>query len=148
VYKAVSQQFPIPQLGQARVSSCVLAALIIFSSGAIKELYTHIMTPTPQEPCEMVAVIPNSADSDPSLITTALAKNESKKHRLLLPSLPVVKDWPTEIDERDKNTADDWVPRHKGLIRLTGKHPFNAEPNPKTLVDAGFVTPVPLHYVR
>lgn len=64
-----------------------------------------------------------------------------------LPALPKVEDV-TEIDARDKQTADDWVPRHKGLIRLTGKHPFNCEPAPNVLVDAGFITPVPIHYVR
>ena len=27
---------------------------------------------------------------------------------------------PTEIDERDKGTPDDWIPRHPELVRLTG----------------------------
>jgi nitrate reductase (NAD(P)H) len=31
------------------------------------------------------------------------------------------------IDSRDANTPDNWIPRHAGLVRLTGKHPFNAE---------------------
>jgi len=51
-------------------------------------------------------------------------------------------------DERDKGTADDWVHRLSSMIRLTGRHPFNAEPNTKELVDAGFITPVAMHYVR
>lgn len=34
----------------------------------------------------------------------------------------------TEIDERDKGTSDDWIPRHPDLVRLTGRHPFNCEP--------------------
>lgn len=34
----------------------------------------------------------------------------------------------TEIDERDVGTADDWIPRHPDLVRLTGRHPFNCEP--------------------
>ena len=31
----------------------------------------------------------------------------------------------TEIDKRDADTPDNWVPRHPALVRLTGKHPFN-----------------------
>jgi hypothetical protein len=27
---------------------------------------------------------------------------------------------PTEVDERDKGTPDDWIPRHPELVRLTG----------------------------
>lgn len=65
-----------------------------------------------------------------------------------LPLVPEVTDYPNDIDNRDKGTADSWIPRHPGLIRLTGKHPFNAEPAPDALVDAGFITPVPIHYVR
>jgi nitrate reductase (NAD(P)H) len=53
-----------------------------------------------------------------------------------------------ETDKRDKGTADDWVPRLPSLIRLTGRHPFNSEPPTKDLVDAGFITPVAMHYVR
>jgi hypothetical protein len=52
------------------------------------------------------------------------------------------------IDDRDVGTPDDWVPRHKDLIRLTGRHPFNAEPPPDVLLDKGFITPTDLHYVR
>ena len=54
----------------------------------------------------------------------------------------------TEVDDRDKNTPDKWVPRHPDLVRLTGKHPFNCEPPLSDLVDNGFITPVSLHYVR
>jgi hypothetical protein len=38
--------------------------------------------------------------------------------------------------------------RGKGLIRLTGQHPLNAEPPTGMLVEAGLITPSPLHYVR
>ena len=31
----------------------------------------------------------------------------------------------------DKGTADEWIPRDPGLIRLTGRHPFNCEPTVK-----------------
>lgn len=53
-----------------------------------------------------------------------------------------------EIDERDKKCADSWVPRHPDLIRLTGKHPFNAEPPHEDLMKAGWLTPVSKHFVR
>ncbi|CAI5994804.1 unnamed protein product, partial [Closterium sp. NIES-64] len=68
-----------------------------------------------------------------------------------------------------------WIPRHPSLVRLTGKHPFNCEPPLSRLLTSGlgsgsasdsglaagsaapgsrsdpasgFITPVPLHYVR
>ncbi|XP_078444502.1 nitrate reductase [NADH] 1-like [Wolffia australiana] len=55
---------------------------------------------------------------------------------------------PSELDERDEGTADDWIERNASLVRLTGKHPFNCEPPLGRLMHHGFVTPVPLHYVR
>ncbi|CAI5496522.1 unnamed protein product [Closterium sp. Naga37s-1] len=90
---------------------------------------------------------------------------------------PVVADEPDEIDARDANTPDKWIPRHPSLVRLTGKHPFNCEPPlsrlltsglgsgsasdsgsaagsaapvsvPRSDPASGFITPVPLHYVR
>ena len=54
----------------------------------------------------------------------------------------------TAIDDRDKKTPDNWVPRHPELIRLTGKHPFNCEPPLEKLFEQGFLTPPSLHYVR
>jgi len=54
----------------------------------------------------------------------------------------------TEIDERDRGTPDDWIPRHPALIRLTGVHPFNAEPPTELLLEQGLITPNSLHYVR
>ncbi|KAI8843019.1 Oxidoreductase, molybdopterin-binding domain-containing protein [Chytridium lagenaria] len=51
------------------------------------------------------------------------------------------------IDDRDKGTPDAWVSRHKDLIRLTGRHPFNCEP-PLDLLMKDWVTPAPIHYVR
>nr|CAG8563926.1 6290_t:CDS:2 [Entrophospora candida] len=53
-----------------------------------------------------------------------------------------------EIDSRDENTPDNWVPRHPEMVRLTGKHPFNAESPLSLLLKQGFITPTPLHYVR
>ena len=52
------------------------------------------------------------------------------------------------IDERDQFTPDNWIPRSPHLTRLTGSHPYNAEPELTKLFDAGFVTPSHLHYVR
>ncbi|XP_062219471.1 nitrate reductase [NADH] 1-like [Phragmites australis] len=51
-------------------------------------------------------------------------------------------------DPRDEGTTDAWVKRNPSLIRLTGKHPFNGEPPLTRLVQHGFITPAPLHYVR
>mmetsp|Transcript_4601 Transcript_4601/g.8039 ORF Transcript_4601/g.8039 Transcript_4601/m.8039 type:complete len:546 (+) Transcript_4601:2190-3827(+) len=53
----------------------------------------------------------------------------------------------TEVDQRDKNCPDSWVPRRSELIRLTGLHPFNCEP-PLADLMKGFITPPSLHYVR
>ncbi|RLL92937.1 hypothetical protein CFD26_100245 [Aspergillus turcosus] len=55
---------------------------------------------------------------------------------------------PGEIDEADQFTPDNWVPRTDHLIRLTGKHPLNGEPDLVELLDAGLITPNWLHYVR
>ncbi|KAI4307322.1 hypothetical protein L6164_030524 [Bauhinia variegata] len=52
------------------------------------------------------------------------------------------------LDPRDEGTADGWIHRNSSLIRLTGKHPFNSEPPLPRLMHHGFITPVPLHYVR
>ncbi|PPE02414.1 hypothetical protein GOBAR_DD00545 [Gossypium barbadense] len=52
------------------------------------------------------------------------------------------------LDPRDEVTADNWIERNLSLVRLTGKHPFNSEPPLNRLMHHGFITPVPLHYVR
>lgn len=51
-------------------------------------------------------------------------------------------------DPRDEGTADSWIERNGSMVRLTGKHPFNAEAPLNRLMHHGFITPVPLHYVR
>ncbi|RPD65482.1 hypothetical protein L227DRAFT_540273 [Lentinus tigrinus ALCF2SS1-6] len=48
----------------------------------------------------------------------------------------------------DQNTPDSWIPRSPELLRLTGKHPLNAEPNQLRLFEAGLITPTKLHFVR
>ncbi|KAL4909793.1 hypothetical protein BDW74DRAFT_173285 [Aspergillus multicolor] len=53
-----------------------------------------------------------------------------------------------QIDEADQFSPDSWIPRSDKLIRLTGKHPMNAEVELSTLFNAGFITPAGIHYVR
>lgn len=55
---------------------------------------------------------------------------------------------PSIHDPRDERTLDSWIKRNPALIRLTGKHPFNSEPPVPQLMQYGFITPVPIHYVR
>ncbi|KAI7847054.1 Oxidoreductase, molybdopterin-binding domain-containing protein [Circinella umbellata] len=52
------------------------------------------------------------------------------------------------VDPRDINTPDEHVLRDPSMLRLTGKHPFNAEPQLKKLEQSGYVTPNQLHFVR
>lgn len=52
------------------------------------------------------------------------------------------------IDEADQFTPDNWIARSSHLIRLTGKHPLNSEPELTALYGAGLITPNLLHYVR
>jgi nitrate reductase (NAD(P)H) len=52
------------------------------------------------------------------------------------------------IDEQDQFTPDNWLPRCPDLIRLTGKHPMNAEPPLTRLFEGGLITPNELHFVR
>ncbi|KAK7410572.1 hypothetical protein VNO78_01450 [Psophocarpus tetragonolobus] len=52
------------------------------------------------------------------------------------------------LDSRDEKTSDHWIKRNASLIRLTGKHPFNCEPPLPRLMYHGFITPVPIHFVR
>ena len=52
------------------------------------------------------------------------------------------------IDEQDQFTPDNWLPRCPDLIRLTGKHPMNAEPHLTHLFEGGLITPNELHFIR
>ncbi|BFZ57355.1 hypothetical protein PYCC9005_004407 [Savitreella phatthalungensis] len=52
------------------------------------------------------------------------------------------------VDEADQNSPDNWIPRSKDLMRMTGQHPLNGEPVMEELFGAGLVTPTSLHYVR
>lgn len=55
---------------------------------------------------------------------------------------------PAEIYKADAKTPDNWIYRDSAMVRLTGKHPFNAEPPLDMLMSNGFITPTALHYVR
>ncbi|KAI9321277.1 Oxidoreductase, molybdopterin-binding domain-containing protein [Dichotomocladium elegans] len=55
---------------------------------------------------------------------------------------------PKTIDPRDLNTPDSFVARDPQMVRLTGKHPFNAEAPLKLLEKGGYITPNHLHFVR
>ncbi|KXT09669.1 hypothetical protein AC579_9975 [Pseudocercospora musae] len=56
------------------------------------------------------------------------------------------------IDEQDQFSPDNWLPRSDKLIRLTGKHPMNAEADLSALFETsqktGLITPNELHYIR
>ncbi|EJF63684.1 hypothetical protein DICSQDRAFT_167737 [Dichomitus squalens LYAD-421 SS1] len=54
----------------------------------------------------------------------------------------------SDLSTLDQNYPDSWIPRSSELLRLTGKHPLNAEPNLHALFQAGMITPTKLHYVR
>lgn len=47
-----------------------------------------------------------------------------------------------------RETPDAWIPRDQRMIRLTGKHPFNAEAKLQDLFAQGFITPSSLFFVR
>ncbi|KAJ3294255.1 hypothetical protein HK104_003791 [Borealophlyctis nickersoniae] len=65
------------------------------------------------------------------------------------PSSPVyLKGLVIEIDDKDRETPDNWVPRRTDLIRNTGRHPMNAETDLTQLMGYGLVTPSMVHYVR
>ncbi|VDB91648.1 unnamed protein product [Peniophora sp. CBMAI 1063] len=55
---------------------------------------------------------------------------------------------PEEVADADAHTPDSWMRRNPRLVRLTGKHPFNAEAPLPDLISAGFFTPAHLHFVR
>ncbi|KAI0035446.1 nitrate reductase [Vararia minispora EC-137] len=55
---------------------------------------------------------------------------------------------PGVVANADTQTPDSWIRRNPELIRLTGKHPFNAEPPLQQLMASGFFTPAHLHFVR
>ncbi|KAF4304954.1 hypothetical protein GTA08_BOTSDO06140 [Botryosphaeria dothidea] len=77
-----------------------------------------------------------------------LHKKYTLQEITLLRNLRHEKETQISIDEKDQFTPDNWLPRSSDLIRLTGKHPLNAEAHLSHLFDAGLITPNELHYVR
>ncbi|KAH9836836.1 uncharacterized protein C8Q71DRAFT_707679 [Rhodofomes roseus] len=63
------------------------------------------------------------------------------------PAIPEDKT-PLVTAQADAQTPDRWIHRNTELIRLTGKHPFNAEAPLSALFRSGFLTPAHLHFVR
>ncbi|KAG6846444.1 hypothetical protein H0H93_013922 [Arthromyces matolae] len=62
---------------------------------------------------------------------------------------PVPKDEAIKVvDVQDVGTPDAWVQRDPRMVRLTGKHPFNAEAKLNVLFANGFLTPSNLFFVR
>lgn len=55
---------------------------------------------------------------------------------------------PPQPSSQDAGTPDHWVARDDHLVRLTGRHPFNAEPPLSTLFSNGFLTPQSRFFVR
>mmetsp|Transcript_2098 Transcript_2098/g.4858 ORF Transcript_2098/g.4858 Transcript_2098/m.4858 type:complete len:545 (+) Transcript_2098:475-2109(+) len=57
-----------------------------------------------------------------------------------------------KCDARDEKTPDNWIPRDGRMVRLTGKHPFNAEPILEELTkhnpENPFITPGNLQIIR
>jgi len=51
------------------------------------------------------------------------------------------------IAKEDVGTKDEWVPRDPSMVRLTGRHPFNAEPTVAVL-GRQYITRPEVHYVR
>ena len=89
-------------------------------------------------PPEQVPVTP------PENITTVRVSLSLADIHLALPP----KQNAEEVDEQDVDTPDAWVKRHKDMVRLTGRHPFNSEPPMKSLQKAGWITPASLQFVR
>jgi nitrate reductase (NAD(P)H) len=52
------------------------------------------------------------------------------------------------VNRQDINTPDCWIRRHDKLVRLTGQHPFNSEPELSSLEECGMITSSSLHFVR
>ncbi|KAK7395685.1 hypothetical protein VNO78_16250 [Psophocarpus tetragonolobus] len=81
------------------------------------------------------ALSDSSSDEEEDAIIEELVKGNTEVESLI-------------FDPNDEGTSDQWIKRNASLVRLTGKHPFNSEPPVARLMEHGFITPVPLHYVR
>ena len=72
-----------------------------------------------------------------------IKQNDGKRKSTVTDDSPLL-----SIDEADQFSPDNWIPRSSNLLRLTGKHPLNAEPKLTPLFEAGLTTPNEYHYVR
>ncbi|RRT65770.1 hypothetical protein B296_00036489 [Ensete ventricosum] len=106
-----------------------------------KTFGTHHRSDSPVRGCSFPPLVPLYRDDDEEEEEEAIdwKKLYGGSHLEVEPSVR---------DPRDEGTADGWIERNPSLIRLTGKHPFNCEPPLARLMHHGFITPVPLHYVR
>ncbi|RZS13750.1 hypothetical protein BHM03_00045386 [Ensete ventricosum] len=106
-----------------------------------KTFGTHHRSDSPVRGCSFPPLVPLYRDDDEEEEEEAIdwKKLYGGSHLEVEPSVR---------DPRDEGTADGWIERNLSLIRLTGKHPFNCEPPLARLMHHGFITPVPLHYVR
>lgn len=64
-----------------------------------------------------------------------------------MPSLQEIEHGASSIDIRDEDSPDSWVDRDPEIIRLTGKHPLNAEP-PLEQITKSFISEPSKSYVR
>lgn len=90
----------------------------------------------------------NKSSQSPLLLESSSEDEEEKLNYNDLIQKETTKVEPSILDPRDDGTSDRWIKRNPSLVRLTGKHPFNSEPPLDRLMHHGFITPVPLHYVR
>ncbi|KAJ8445136.1 hypothetical protein Cgig2_029508 [Carnegiea gigantea] len=99
----------------------------------------HIKPPQPQNNSPKKPTYSTDSDEDEKETMSEFKEMIQRANTELEPSI---------LDSRDESTPDHWVKRNPSLIRLTGKHPFNCEPPLSQLMHHGFITPMPIHYVR
>ncbi|KAG9451109.1 hypothetical protein H6P81_011074 [Aristolochia fimbriata] len=105
---------------------------------------------SPVRGCNFPMPAPVAKPKPPPVIDDSSSEDEEEEpewRKYLLKSSNVELE-PSIWDPRDESTSDSWIARNASLVRLTGKHPFNSEPPLTRLMQHGFITPVPLHYVR
>jgi isopentenyl diphosphate isomerase/L-lactate dehydrogenase-like FMN-dependent dehydrogenase/cytochrome b involved in lipid metabolism/hemoglobin-like flavoprotein/DMSO/TMAO reductase YedYZ molybdopterin-dependent catalytic subunit len=86
-----------------------------------------------------------TAPTHPS-VQDLLGPDDHHDHEM--PKLDGVTGAAVAIDPKDHDSPDDWVPRRREMIRLTGLHPFNSEPPLSVMMKEGFFTSPGLHYIR
>jgi nitrate reductase (NAD(P)H) len=112
--------------------------------------YTDLETPPRSEsPHAKIASVDLELHLPPSLAPSTAAKLDARRQHYPyeFPALPKLHA-NTTISPLDKATSDNWVARDERMVRLTGKHPFNAEVSVDSLFEGGFLTPAELFYTR